>query len=270
MPISCIIPTCDRPEFLLRAVNSVLGQTVPPDEIIIVNNGKERIALPAEIKKRVKIYDITPYAGASRARNFGARAALGNYLAFLDDDDQWNRKYLENALVAINKGAQCILSRIDLYDNGKLVAQKNPHGKITIEKLLVQNPGAGGSNLVIKKDLFFAVGGFDEKLPTSEDKALVIEIIKKGMKIVTLPLNHIIASRDAELKRLTDAGIIAAGIYQFTKKYQGLMAVRQRLQNWLKIYHYRFKAGDKRAIIPFIFLYAINKAMQGLAGKRKS
>lgn len=260
--MSCVIPTCDRPKLLFRAVNSVLGQTVLPDEIIIVNNGKASIILSKDIIDRVKIYNIKPYAGASWARNFGVGRSQGDYIAFLDDDDVWNKRYIENNLKAIKKGAQCILSRIDIMEGGKLISQKNPDGKLTLDKLLVQNPGAGGPNLVISKKLFLAVGGYDVKLPTSEDKSLIIEIISRGVKIVTLPNNQVIASRDPKVSRLTNPVIMAEGIYQFTRKYKHLMNKKQYLLNLLKIYKYRYKSGKKMAIFPFIFLYISNRFLQ--------
>jgi len=60
MKISCIIPTCDRPEFLIEAINSVLKQTLLPAEIIIVNNGRGPLNLPPQIAEEVKIHDIAP------------------------------------------------------------------------------------------------------------------------------------------------------------------------------------------------------------------
>ncbi len=257
MKISCVIPTCDRPQLLIEAIDSVLSQTVPTDEIIVINNGGEKIFLPFETSNKVKIYNIIPYAGASQARNFGASLAKGNYVAFLDDDDLWNEKYIENSLAAIKQGADCVLSRIDIMDRGILRSCKNPHGKLTIKKLLVQNPGAGGPNIVISKKLFFKVGGYDVKLPTSEDKSLIIEVIKAGAKIITLPDNQVIARRDPKISRLTDAKTIAEGIYQFTRKYRSLMDKNEYLFNLLKIYKYHYQAGQKIAGIQYFVIKII-------------
>jgi len=85
--ISVIIPTCDRPtEFLKESVGSALNQTAKPFEIIIVNNGKSPIKLPDDLARNVKVLEAPPYIGASPARNYGAKKAEGDFIAFLDDD----------------------------------------------------------------------------------------------------------------------------------------------------------------------------------------
>ena len=265
MKISCIIPTCDRPEFLLETIKSVIGQTLSPYEIIIVNNGKKQVNLTEEIKEKVYVYNIKPYAGVSCARNYGAKLATGDFLAFIDDDDLWSKKYLENAAKAIQKGAECVLSRVDQLIDGKISPLKNPHNKITINNILTYNPGTGGSNIVISKDIFFHAGGFDVNLTTSEDKSLILEVLRRGIEVKTLPDNQIIARMD-DYDRLTNASKVAAGCYKFTRKYADFMNKKQYLQNWQKIFRYRYEAGSKMSFIYFIFLYAINKLIKALPG----
>lgn len=254
--ISCIIPTCNRSAYILDAIRSVLNQTRPPDEIIIVNNGYQLVDLPTELLARVKIYDIIPYAGAAQARNFGFSLAMGDYLAPLDDDDMWPPNYLANVEAAIMTGAKCIISRMDKLVDGQISFYKNPGDQITIANLLVKNPGAGGPNVVIQKKLFFKVGGYDPKLPPSEDKAMVLEVLRTGERVVTLPDNYIIV-RIHGGERLTNHKSIAEGIFQFTRKYKHLMTKRQYLFNWLKIMRHRYQAGQKKALLYYLPLKII-------------
>lgn len=253
--ISCIIPTCDRPLHLAEGIASVLWQSVRPFEIIVVNNGRQKITLPAEATQKVVIYDIVPYAGAAQARNFGAAVAKGDFLAFLDDDDIWPPKYLENVLVAIEQGARCVVSRQDIIEGGKQLVWKNPHGRTTVEYLLVRNPGTGGPNTVISRDLFFEVKGYDPKLPPSEDKAMILEVLRLGVAVVTLPDNAVIVGKDRGAFYLTSAARLAEGIFQFTRKYAKLMSWRQYLYNWSKFFYYRYRAGRK-------WLWPFSKAMR--------
>lgn len=255
--ISCIIPTCNRPEFLKKAIESVLSQTVLPMEIIIVNNGKDRIKLADEILSKVIIHNTEPYIGASAARNVGAKMAKGEILAFLDDDDLWAKDYLKNIARAFDRDKDCVISRLDILENGEIKPHKNADKNLTMNNLLTSNPGVNGSNLAVKKDIFFKVGGFDENLVTSEDKSLIIELIKAQTKIKILPGNQVIFRNNTDELRLTGAKTMARGIYAFTKKYKSLMSWRQYLYNWHKIYYYRYKAGKKLAIIPSIFLKII-------------
>lgn len=259
--ISCIIPTCDRPEFLPMAVASALKQTLPPSEILIINNGKNPVQLPTEHQVGVKLFDIIPYAGVAQARNFGACMAAGDYLAFLDDDDLWSENYLRNVQAAIEQGGRIIVSRLDKLEHGQVSEFKNAHNKITMDHLLVYNPGINGTDLVIQKSLFFKLGGFDPKLPPSEDKSLVIEALLKNVPVATLPDNQVI-QRFHSGPRLINAKKMAEGIFQFTRKYRGLMTRKQLVGNWMKIYRYRYAAGDKKARFQFATTYLLRKIMR--------
>lgn len=258
MKISCIIPTCDRNDFLRETIVSVLNQTIQPFEIIIVNNGGGEVILPDDLKIKVKIFNIMHYAGAAQARNFGASVAQGDYLAFLDDDDLWHQDYIKNILQSIGEGGRCVVSRLDKLKGDRIAGYKNAQDKIKIRNILVENPGITGSNLVIAKDLFFKISGFDPKLPPSEDKSLVLELLIKGYSVVTLPDNQAII-REHPGVRLSGDKKMAEGIFQFTRKYGSLMTRREKLLNWLKIYRYRFRTGDKMTLIPFLFLYLLKK-----------
>ncbi|MFH1522436.1 MAG: glycosyltransferase [Patescibacteria group bacterium] len=251
--ISCIIPTCDRPEYLKQALDSIFKQTYKPGEIIVVNNGKESLDLKDERYKNIKVYNIIPYVGVSQARNFGASLASGDYLAFLDDDDLWSENYLENTLKAIESGAQCILSRIDYLDKDKVSLAKNPHRRLSVENLYTFNPGVIGSNIVVSKNIFIQVGGFDTKLVTSEDKSLIIEILKRKIKIATLPDSQVLW-RVHQIERLTDSDKLAEGIYLFNQKYRQSMKKWQYFYNLSKVYRHKLRIGEKRFIIHFFFV----------------
>lgn len=269
MKISCIIPTYNRNNFLIEAVNSVLKQTIQPFEIIIINNGKQPVNLPADLAQKTIVYDIVPDAGASQARNFGAALAKGDYLAFLDDDDLWSEKYLENASAAIKDGAPCIVSRLDKLENGKVSAFKNADKILTINNILVFNPGVTGSNVVIKKEIFNKLGGFDVKLPTSEDKALLLEALKLKISIATLPDNQAIRRMHGK-GQLSDPDKIAEGIYQFTRKYVGLMSKKDYLYNWYKIYQYQYLEGSKISGVKYIFARMAYLFLKLLHGKKSN
>lgn len=269
MNISCVIPTYNRNEFLIEAINCALRQTAPPDEIIIVNNGAGRVQLPENIAKKVTVYNIVANAGASQARNFGAVLAKGDYLAFLDDDDLWSETYLENVAEAIKNGAQCIVSRLDKLKNGQIASFKNIHGILSISNILTFNPGITGSNIVIKKDIFNKIGGFDVKLPTSEDKALLLELLKAKVPITTLPENQAIR-RMHNKSQLSNADKIAEGIYQFTRKYAVLMSKKEYLYNWSKIYQYQYFLGSKIAGMKYIFARIAYLFLKLLYGRKSN
>ena len=268
MKISCIIPTFNRNKYLLEAIDSVLAQTVLPDEIIIINNGKEKLELPEKIISKVKVYNIVCGAGASQARNFGASVASGDYLAFLDDDDLWNSEYLAKAKKEIDKDKKFILSRLDRMRDGEIKNFKNAKKTMTISNLLSYNPGITGSNIIIFKKVFLELGGFDVELPTSEDKALAIEALKKNIDIVVLSDNQAI-NRAHNDKRLVNSKKMAEGIGGFIKKYKNLMTKRIYFYNISKKFLYSYRSKISFNYIKYLFFRAMYLFFKILCKKTK-
>jgi glycosyltransferase involved in cell wall biosynthesis len=90
--ISVIIPTARRPQLLMRAVKSVLGQSIADLEIVIVIDGPDpqtKQALNELPDHRLRVIQNPRSLGSAEARNVGIRAARGEWVAFLDDDDEW-------------------------------------------------------------------------------------------------------------------------------------------------------------------------------------
>src|SRR5438309_3265794 len=88
---SIVIATCNRPELLIQTLESILTQSPPPDEILIVDSsdpGNSREAV-AKFEKRTEIpisYHYSEIRSSARQRNFGAERAKGEFIIFLDDD----------------------------------------------------------------------------------------------------------------------------------------------------------------------------------------
>ena len=92
--ISVIIPTHNRADLLPRAIKSVQDQTRAVDEIIVVSDGstdntEETVKKIAEQDSRIQLIAYYPGHNGNYARNRGIEAATGEFIAFLDDDDEW-------------------------------------------------------------------------------------------------------------------------------------------------------------------------------------
>jgi glycosyltransferase involved in cell wall biosynthesis len=222
-----------------QAVACALNQSLPPREVIVVDNGRDAPRL-ADFSQNVMVHRIVYRAGVAQARNAGAALASGDYVAFLDDDDLWERDYLRKVSEVIEAQApDYLICRLDKMVGDTIVKYKNAAGKLKTDALLVRNPGVGGQNVVVRRTAFLEVSGFDPGLRTGEDKALAMEFLLRQYKIVTAP--HIQAiKREHENGRLTDAEPLALGISQFLGKYGHLMTLAQRNFNRLKISQYRY------------------------------
>jgi glycosyltransferase involved in cell wall biosynthesis len=113
--VSVIIPVRDGERYLGEAVESVLGQTHPPLEVIVVDNGStDRSRAVCEgFGGLVKLVD-EPVASAARARNTGVRTAQGDFIAFLDADDLWDPKKLASQIeiFAANPAADLVFTHM--------------------------------------------------------------------------------------------------------------------------------------------------------------
>lgn len=176
--VSVVIPTYNYAQFVSEAIDSVLAQTFPNVEIIVVDDGstdntKEVLSgYGAKIK-----YIFQKNKGVSAARNFGVRNSTGDLIAFLDADDTWFPDKIEKQIECFSVDAEvgyvhCSLEEYDVYKNiiGKYLDGAN--GWLADDLLLLRPVIVGpGSTLLLKRGVFDATGGFDERpiMRASED-----------------------------------------------------------------------------------------------------
>ena len=113
MLVSVIIPTRDRPTLLLRAINSVLSQTHQEFEVIVVVDEPDKdtdSAVQSLHDPRVRLILNSYSLNAAGARNAGADHATGDWIAFLDDDDQWLPNKLERQIAFASGRAPALVS----------------------------------------------------------------------------------------------------------------------------------------------------------------
>jgi glycosyltransferase involved in cell wall biosynthesis len=99
--VTVIVPTADRPQLVLRAVRSALAQSLREIEIVVVVDGPDPAttsALRALDDERLRVLELPVRGGVGAARNAGVDAARGEWVALLDDDDEWLPEKLERQL----------------------------------------------------------------------------------------------------------------------------------------------------------------------------
>ena len=180
--ISVIIPTFNRKWSIDRAINSVINQTLSPQEIIIIDNGSTDGTsnyLKQKFPNLKILYETKK--GVSCARNRGIIEAKSFWIAFLDSDDEWLPKKLENQMIAYkNNSYDFSLIHCDEYwiKNEKYINPKNKHIKkggfifFKCIDLCCISP----SSVLIKKSKLIEAGLFDNKLKACEDYDLWLRV----------------------------------------------------------------------------------------------
>lgn len=180
MGVSVIIPVYNRCSELRRALDSVYAQTIPADEVIVVDDGSD-VDTGQLIRNRFPQtrFIRQAHAGVSRARNHGIEHARGEWIAFLDSDDIWHPDKLRAQLNRLQRtdGEICHTDEIWVR-NGVRVNPHNKHRKSGGDlfsrclALCLISP----SSVMISRTLLKNVGGFDESLPVCEDYDLWLRI----------------------------------------------------------------------------------------------
>lgn len=186
--ISCVIPTHSRSNLLVEALGSVLAQSALPDEIVVVSDVEDPSARTvcdlAQSATFVPITFITYTdrpGGASESRNTGAREAKGEAYAFLDDDDTWAPTYLSEVRKRLTvPSADMVVTWLLEFS-----AQGNRPGEAIDEGLraadaAAMNPGATGSNVVVRSSAFWDVGGYDSLLRVKNDTDFFYRFLLRG------------------------------------------------------------------------------------------
>jgi glycosyltransferase involved in cell wall biosynthesis len=177
--VTVVIPTHNRPQWLRRAVDSVLAQAFRELEIIVVDDGSNPAVRFAGIEDaRLQVVRHERSRGAAAARNTGIAAARGEFIAFLDDDDYWLPAKLQRQLVAIG-GAAAILCAATRESDGRLdrVFSGNEIRIDDVRRGFVF--GAGTSTVLVRADVMRRLL-FDETLPCNQDWDLMMRLVEVG------------------------------------------------------------------------------------------
>lgn len=207
--VSVVIPCFGRESLALRALQSVASQSVLPDEIIIVDDGSEPAL--AELKSAVESLPVgrlvrTKHQGVSAARNLGASLSSGKYLAFLDSDDCWKERKLERQLDFITQHADCRACQTEeeWWRAGKRVNAKDCHKQPDGEAFLasLRLCCISPSSILLERDLFEGLGGFDPRLRVCEDYDLWLRLtVREQVRLVPEQLIVKHGGRDDQLSR---------------------------------------------------------------------
>lgn len=167
---SVIIATKNRPQELLKCLDSVLKAIRDCDEIIIVENGSNNLLHMKWKDKRIRYFHLSN-PNRVEARNFGIRVAQGEIVAFIDDDSTVSPHWLQNLLDAYRQYPQVgsvggkLLGKLELRSLGPPGGKITPWGSVTHNlqtgEDIVETDVLCGGNISFKRNILLEIGGFD-------------------------------------------------------------------------------------------------------------
>lgn len=209
--VSVIIPCYKDSQTLARAINSVQKQAYSNLEIIVINDCSPESKKIEDVLRsypQIRYIKNTSNLGLAATRNIGANEARGSLISFLDSDDEWHPQKLEFQIkywqksVAVSCSVMVVKSeseKIHTYFRNKFAVRKikSPN------RLFFKNYLTGASILISKED-FLCVGGYDEKLRSCEDYDLWLRLILSGYLVfnISLPLYYYYYNNDGLSKNI--------------------------------------------------------------------
>ena len=196
--VSVIIPTYQHAHFVAEAIESVLAQTYPDYEIIVVDDGStdDTVEVLSRFGERITVIH-QPNRGVSAARNTGIRASKGEHIAFLDADDVWMPDKLEKQIPLLERDEAVGLVGSDMmifdeHGTRSGIFERTPPQSGMVYATLFASIGRSFilmPTVVVRRRCFDEVGFFDETLTISEDADMWLRISQRwAVDFVSEPL----------------------------------------------------------------------------------
>ncbi len=247
--VSVVIPTRNRMDLLMKAINSAIDQTWKNIEIIVVNDAStdttETELQALDLLVPLKIISNKFPSGGSKARNQGVDHAAGHYIAFLDDDDTWYPTKLERQIFLFEANAGC--SAVTCCYTEEIPGEKTTFVKVDevsdVQELLFRNQLGGASMYLTTKANFFKCGGFDNNLKSGQDWDLILKLWLNGHIIVAPePLVNYLSHGQT---RITNLDNTYKGLVYIYLKYRDLMSANTRKKQLAELTFLRLKMARK-------------------------
>ena len=245
--VSIIIPTYDRFDSLMKAIESIENQTYKNFEMIIIDDAsKDNRYKNLEDNKNLNVIHLKKNSVEAKGyfsdsvRNHGIKDASGKYIAFLDDDDYWNKNYLkEFQRINYKKNYDLILANtFFVKKNKKREIFHIDINDFTVEKIGLYNPGIRSSATIIRRKSFLDINGYDLKLYYgSADKDFLSRFIKKKKKIKILK-KVLVNYRIHESSHSRNTHLMLMSTIKYFSKYFFEISFFYKLRYLKKIFYY--------------------------------
>ncbi len=266
--VSVIVPTHNRAHTIRRCLDSALGQSISPYEVIVVDDASTdntTSVVKAISDERLRLITMPSCKGAQAARNVGIKNAKGDHIAFLDSDDEWVPEKLEWQIKEMAKMEKpCVIHGAGwVYkeqDNTREMF-RIPRLNGFVYKELLAHPGPLYPCLFVPKTNLAEIGFLDEKTPSYQEWDISIALAKQlDFVFIDKPLMiyHI-----HEGDSISKNGVKEAEGWQYiVEKYRA--EILKNLGNKILAQHYSriatlyLKAGERQRARKFVYLAYIN------------
>jgi glycosyltransferase involved in cell wall biosynthesis len=210
--IAVVIPVKDRAALIGRAIASVLAQTRPVDEVIVVDDGSsdntcEIVASLVKEDSRIQLIRNTAGHGASAARNQGILLANSDWIGFLDSDDCWYPRKMEVQMEAVNDRDDVVACFTGWQEN---VGSFSPPTTITLDQLRGRNLAGPTSTALVRRSALLDVVGFDSSLPSCQDWDLWLRLRLLG-DFSVIPEPMILLDKNPKIRISTNRTAVLSG-----------------------------------------------------------
>jgi glycosyltransferase involved in cell wall biosynthesis len=238
---SVIMPTYNRAGTVEKALVSILRQTCPDFEVIVVDDGSEddTEAVVRGLNSDRIVYLRADHSGVCPARNRGIQAARGKYITFLDSDDEAENTWLDSfhEIFLANSCAGLVFCGVSVLDSNAseaIIEYPADLGPIFQHKTGFLLPGS----FAVRADVLRANGGYDEGLAYSENTELILRLIgycvKNNLEITSLNSPLIVYHREKNHSGKNYYEKRSAAIVRIIEKHRPLFEADKRL---LAIYY---------------------------------
>ena len=251
--VSIVLPVYNRRHCIARAVDSIMEQTFPDYELIIVDDnsadgtGEYIKSLP---DRRIKFIPLSRNVGAGGARNIGIKEAAGEYIAFQDSDTVWMADKLEKLVMYLDSLEDSVAMVYSpykrIYQDYSIIypsldvplEEKSGH----ILKNLLEHPLVDTPTMLVRKDVLKELGGFDSHMKALEDYELSIRIAGKYQigiidEVLLLSYNESDSISNDSIRYIQNAFYLLKKHKELFKQYDMTMTYLNQLSQYALQYN---------------------------------
>ena len=266
MLVTAVITTYKRhPDVVERALKSILNQTYKHIETFVIDDSPSSFELRCDVEKMVNQYkyeNVTYVAhkenlGACAARNTGLSLASGQYIAFLDDDDEWMPKKIEEQLKCFDSSNVALVycGRASINEDTNIVTEQklSLHKGLVYDHLILDNFVGSTSFPLIRVDYIKNIGGFDTLMPAAQDYDVWLRLAK--LYEFNYTSESLVLYHEYSGERIT---------LNYEKKIAALTRLYEKNNDYLKNNRKAMAEKKLEILMPYVLSKKYSKAIKSL------